>query len=132
MIMNILKISLILCAAFMAMGAKSTWNYSYLMTHSEVLESAVKHCEQEIADPDCLVVRQAVMHFANLVAERRNNAQAFGKQILANQTLLIELQTQLDALNPDAAGYVKAKEAYAIQLQKVNILLSVVSATSMN
>jgi hypothetical protein len=103
-------------------------DYKALMTHPEALERDMGRCQiNEKIAADCEVVRRASADFAMLVSDRAANPEAFGMKILAAQTALGIAKTALQNNDKDAS----AQQNYNDQLQKVNVLLAAVAATSL-
>ncbi len=129
---TILKISVACSAIALFLGATTDLTYSYLMTHPTTLEKEFKRCQTADSSMDsCPSVKQAAEDFIKLISDRRESPQGFGKQIIKNQIMLADLEGQLNKFPKNSAEFLKVKESYDTQLQKVNTLLSVVAATSM-
>ncbi|MEO8400752.1 MAG: EexN family lipoprotein [Gammaproteobacteria bacterium] len=86
--------------------------YEYLMQHPSLLQDEYTHCQADVYGPNCDMVKKAARDFLQLVSERSDNPEGFGKQI-------IQLQTEL-AQKP------KSDETQ----QKLQTLYAVVAATS--
>lgn len=91
-------------------------SYEYLMQHPSLLQDEYTHCQADINSTNCEIVKKAARDFLQLVSERSDDPEGFGKQI-------IQLQTEL-AQKP------KSDAAYQVAQQKLQTLYAVVAATS--
>lgn len=111
-------------------GCHRSLDYAYLTSHPSALQSAFKQCEEtEFAEPDCLVVRQAMIDFVNLVNENQKNQEAFGKKILEAEYEMVNAKIELHRLKGMGSQFAEAKKVYQAKREKVNMLLAVVAAS---
>ncbi len=126
---KIFYIAIALFASFQV-GAKSVLDYSYLVTHPTTLEKEYERC-QHVSDPNCNVVKLAIGYFVQLVNERRDDPQGFGKLTLASQLQLSNAEILFKETALDSPNYAAAKQDFENQQQKVNTLMAVIESTSM-
>lgn len=124
---KILYIALILSVSLQA-AANNNFDYSYLVTHPNVLGKEYKRCQQD-NDIHCDVVQSAVSDFVKLVSDRQSDPQGFGKLMLASQLQLSNAEILFKQTAKTSPGYAVVKQEYETQQQKVNTLMAVLEST---
>lgn len=92
-------------------------NYVELMKHPAELKEEAANCQMN-AGPHCAEVKRAAQDYYTLNNERQDNPEAFGLKILLAQQALAKTKAKGD------------QKEYESQLEQVNAMLAVVSATS--
>lgn len=142
------KIVVLLLALLSLAGCNRQYSHEYLLQHPDTLQAQLANCRASTEYTDyCDMVKHTTEEFIALSSLRRDNPELFGKQVLQAE---MDLGTFKDALQKARQDYdalkaknaseadlkasedklKAAKDAYQIQLQKVKILLAVVTGTS--
>lgn len=131
-----MKKFILLLSLFFLVACHQQLSHKYLLQHPVELAREAERCYSS-RHPDeayCLMVKRTEEDFIGLANVRQANPEQFGQQILTSQRRLVELQMALQKahakFSPGAAELVAAQLAYDEQLEKVNVLLAVIRATS--
>lgn len=113
-------------------------SYDYFMQHPDVVQSTLSECESQNSEV-CDTARRAERDFQALTNDRDMNPEKFGEKILLAENDLaqkkLDLQHAKAELNKSPANADLKKtidtltESYRAQLENVNTLLAVVSAS---
>ena len=130
------KIIILFSSFFLISCHHQQLSHKYLLQHPVELAHEVEYC-YSTRQPDeayCLMIKRTEEDFIGLSNVRQSNPEQFGQQILTSQRRLSELQIALQKAHekfaPGAAELAAAELAYGEEVEKVNILLAVVRATS--
>jgi hypothetical protein len=114
-----------LALVFLAGCNSAPLTYDELMTHPDVLGKAMMHCRMDnFTGANCETIERAESDFTALVNERASDPIAFGKKILAAETLRGKLESQYRKTKS-----VADKKSYDDAQLKVDELMAVLKAT---
>ena len=148
--MQLFRLFILLALSSLLLGCGGDkYSYKNLMMHPPALQRYYNACVQEIAPESlpCETVMQAQADFTILSTRRQQDPERFGAEILQVEENMVYLKDQLDqtiasytALGNTNAGLEaiktkrveldKAEAAYQLSVDKTQILLIVVAATS--
>lgn len=125
-------------------------SYSYLMLHPAYLQQQYNHCVGQVVDPSlpCETILRAQADFTALTNEREQDPERFGARIMQEQENVAYFKAQFDAawrayrqvgaskpsleeLKNSRMELDKRKADYLARTKTVEVLLSVIAATSM-
>jgi hypothetical protein len=104
-------------------------DYPYLMTHPKELEAAASRCQADNS-LDCTQVNRAAQDFFQLISQRRQNPEVFGKVILAAEADLVAADAKRDLAMVGDQSLAQLRENADEQQQRVKVLMAVVKVTS--
>lgn len=131
-----MKKIIILLGSFFLISCHQQLTHQYLLQHSDELAHEFYRCKKanQPNQEYCDMVQRTEEDFVGLANVRQANPEQFGQQILSAEQQLLVLTTALEKARRDfpkgSSQLVAAEHAYEDQLEKVNILLAVVRATT--
>jgi beta-N-acetylglucosaminidase len=119
--------------------------YSYLMTHPQVLQTAVEKCQEDNSDEEtCRVVSYAANNMITIINEQQKDPEKFGEKLMQSQWQLSDLEqkmqmakAKLNTLKTSSSNlktaqkdFAEAQKAYQDKKAEVQVMLAVLGLGS--